>query len=831
MATTRFIQNTFTSGVLSPLIKGRTDIAQYYQGLEVGDDWVLLPQGGVKRRPGTQYIDLALPVLTRDTTAATVPNGGTAGNINDDNDATLSATTVNISTLDPYVVAHIDLGAAVLIETVDVRGIFLTSLTSNEFRVQWSDDNVTFFNAAIVPLTGTASQNFRLKSGQSTAHRYWRLARIGSADLGTDKVTISGFSLYTRSATLSEVKIKDFSVETDRHYLIALSDKACRIYSKASGLQVADIKTPYTSAEVMDVRDVQSEQVMLLFHPDHAPQRIINLGTDTDWSLDDVPFTNVPQFDYNDSLSPTPVNEVQVMTFTAFVAGDTFQIDVEGVLSKNITYAGDTTADERSATEENIRKNLQDMPTFGDTGIAVARTGAAAYTVTISGESTKAFELFTAFATSGTATKTVAITKSATGSPRAEDVWSSARGYPKTACFYDGRLVLGGTKSKPQSLFMSKAGSFYNFDIDDSDDDEAIFITISSRQLNNIVDVYPGRNLQIFTDGAEFTISGSPVTPSTVTVKAQTSHGSLNLEAKEIDGATLFIDRNGKSIKEYVYNFNEDAYIARDVSVLSPELINTPTDLAILGGTSSDDANWVFIVNADGQATVLNTLREQDIKGFTRWTTTGFITNVSVVDDELYMVNKRTINGVLGYYIERWSFNHRLDCSLKSTNVAPTDLVSGFTHFIGQSVSIVADNAVLPDRVVNSSGQLELSTSEEAHVNFEAGILFTPTLQAFPVATNVGSGINQTRIRKIVRMNLRVIDAYGVYIEGRPVPIRAFGEASASPLDTAPVPKTGIIGDFYSTAGFDRYDSMPIITLPEPTSCTILSVEYEVESG
>lgn len=124
MATTRFIQNTFTSGVLSPTLKGRTDIAQYYQGLEVGDNWVLLPQGGVRRRPGTQYIDLALPVLTRDTTVPTVPNGGTAANINDDNDSTTSTTTVNISTLDPYVVAKFDLGSAVLIETIDVGEFF-----------------------------------------------------------------------------------------------------------------------------------------------------------------------------------------------------------------------------------------------------------------------------------------------------------------------------------------------------------------------------------------------------------------------------------------------------------------------------------------------------------------------------------------------------------------------------------------------------------------------------------------------------------------------------------------------------------------------------------
>jgi hypothetical protein len=118
------------------------------------------------------------------------------------------------------------------------------------------------------------------------------------------------------------------------------------------------------------------------------------------------------------------------------------------------------------------------MPVFGDTGVAVARTGALQYTITISGESTKNFELFSGYFTKGDASNTVSFSKTADGSPRKEDVWSATRGYPNSICFYEGRLVLGGTESKPQSIFMSKTGSFFDFDIDDGDDDEAIFATI-----------------------------------------------------------------------------------------------------------------------------------------------------------------------------------------------------------------------------------------------------------------------------------------------------------------------------------------------------------------
>ena len=46
------IQNSFTSGELDPKLLSRTDIKQYESGLTTALNVVVLPQGGVKRRPG-----------------------------------------------------------------------------------------------------------------------------------------------------------------------------------------------------------------------------------------------------------------------------------------------------------------------------------------------------------------------------------------------------------------------------------------------------------------------------------------------------------------------------------------------------------------------------------------------------------------------------------------------------------------------------------------------------------------------------------------------------------------------------------------------------------
>lgn len=824
MPKTRFIQNSFTSGVLSPAIKGRTDLQQYYQSLEVGENIVLVPQGGLKRRPGTKHIENALPVLTRNVTTPTMPEGGTAANINDDDDATTTTTTTNIGVLDPYVVAKYDLTAATYIENVDIRQIKLTvSGTSNEFVVQSSDDDITYTTRAAVPLIGTTAFDTRLKV--ATSARYWRLARIGATDLTTNKISLAEFALNEKSATLSNVELKDFSVETSRHYLLAFTDKNVRIFK--NDIQVADIKMPYTSADLPNIRVTQSESVMIVVHKEYPPRRIINLQTDTDWSTEVITFTNVPQFDFNDSSSPVPVSEIQDLVFSAgWLTGDTYQIDVEGVLSKNITFAGDATAAEQSSTAFNLQKNLQEMAVFGETGVSVARTGALTYRVTISGESAKDFELFSGFPTTGTASKTLAFTPIANGSPRKEDVWSSTRGYPKSVVYYEGRLFFGGTKAKPQSLFASRSGLPFDFDLGDGDDDDGIFVTIATRKLNEINDIFAGRRLQIFTSGSEFTVNVSPITPSNIVVLPQTSHGSNNVEPQEIDGATLFLDRNGKAIREYLYNFNEDAYISNDISVLSPELIDSPVDLSILGGTASDDANWVFIVNGDGSATILNTLRSQDINGFTKWTTSGAITDSAVVDDQLYMVNKRNINSSDVYVIEKWDFNHQVDNGILINLGSPSTTVTGLDHLEGETVRVVGDGSVMLDRTV-SGGSI---TIENPKTNMQIGLDYTPRFSSMPINTSFGAGGNQMRLKRIIRMNIRVLNTSGMEVDGIPFPVRAFGDASVSPLGTAPNLTTGILDDILDGNGWNRED-MPVFTQVDPLPMHILAIEYEVESS
>jgi len=51
----RKTQASFASGEISPLLEGRPDFQRYVTGLSVCADWIVLPQGGLTRRPPTEF--------------------------------------------------------------------------------------------------------------------------------------------------------------------------------------------------------------------------------------------------------------------------------------------------------------------------------------------------------------------------------------------------------------------------------------------------------------------------------------------------------------------------------------------------------------------------------------------------------------------------------------------------------------------------------------------------------------------------------------------------------------------------------------------------------
>ena len=864
MPKSQFQQTSFASGELSPLLKGRTDLDQYYHGAQQAENVVIVPQGGVKRRPGLEHIDGVLNPLVRQTAVTpTMPatgGGGAQTAINDGNPLTGVSTGYSVAD-SPFVVAQYDFVSYVP-QFISVENAFLTKQNttadvSKTLTLQYSADGSSWsdwktFSISSDAGVGGVSKRYDVTSLSDANNRYWRI----TTNLGNTadyKINIGEFNAHTELAPNVAPKIFEWQYAPDHNFVCVLTQYNLRIYRTPhlgfpSTVYVADIPMPYSGAygtpggsQIGSVRVAQTENVMLLFQEDNYPYKIVFDGTDDVNAFESniQTFINIPQFDYNDASSPIPVAAVQVATFTSFSDGQQYQLSVDGVLSKDITYAGDNTADERNATAANLAGALQDMPVFGFTGISVERTGSHEYTITMSGESANSYGLFSGFPTSGDASDSIGFAITApSGVPRTEDVWSATRGFPRMGVFNEGRLWLGGTKSKPQSILASRSGAFFDFYSKKGEDDEGIFVTIDSRELTNIVDINPDRGLQIFCSGAEFLLKG--VTPSTIEIIAQTQHGSYPLEVQSIDGATLFVDKNGRTLRQYLFSFNEDAYTSNDISVLSSQLISNPKDMAILKGSTTEDSNWLFIINSDGNAGVLNTMRNQDINGFTRWTTpTGStLQSCCTVDDELYVITSRVFGSSSKNFLERWNFDFLLDGSVKKTvtNLGSDVVVTVGSHLTGYTVGVNADGDVLPDRAcTGATGVITITAAELdgfATRDLEIGLNFPVKVKSMPLNTNPGTrgGQNTMKRKKITNINLRVYESAGIYIDGNAVPIRQFGDAQDTPLNTPFTPRTGIIEDDAGGNGW-LTEVVPEITVPDATPFHLQAIQYEVESS
>ncbi len=845
MAKSHVLQNSFVSGELSPIVKGRTDLDQYYQGMETAENVVTVPQGGVKRRPGFEHITVPRSAGSRKTNTPTMPRGGTPANINDGNIATNTTTTTDVGTITDYVIAQYDLGSAQSIAYVDVLNIKSTTATSFvNLQIQYSSDNANWTGIDFLSVNDQ-EQNLRVYVGQSA--RYYRLVLAGANNAGTARIFLSEFNLLEFGVTSDATKLHAFEVGSEDSFLLIFSIGNCRIYkiTDTSTEFTQDLKTDaMISSATLPKNVAVNENVALLFNENLAPRRIVfNKSTlanpPAQFSFDIPVFTNIPQFDFNDENSPTPTNEIQVMTLShgsghTWKEGDRFQIDIEGVLSKNISFAGDSNADQRNSTIFNIQKNLQEMPIFGETGIAVARTGTLQYTITISGESTRAFKLFSGFPTLGNGDNLVEFTKSQTGSPRSEDVWNAFRGYPKSGVFTAGRLWLGGTRDKPQSILASKAGSFLDFLVKEGDDDEGIFVTINGKN-SEIVAISSDRGLQVFTEGSEYKVDGN--TPGDISVVQQTQHGTRNTGANAIaalDGATMFLDRNGRSLRQYLYNFNEDAYRSVDMSVLASHLINDPKDIAVATSTSSEDASYVFILNGDGTGVLLNTLREQDIIGFTKidqvrpnGQSSSFIRIASVNNRIVTLSAVDTFE----FSVDIMNESYLMDHSVKFTSPHSTT-EGGLLHLQYEQVQLVMGNSVLPSRTVSATGTITLTTAEAALTDtLEVGQNFIPKVKTMPINSRAAnSSQNALRQKRVDRMNLRVHESAGVSIDGNLVPVRSFGDSGNSPLNSSLVPTTGIIEDNNGGNGWDR-EVAPVISVDGPTPFHLQAISYEVSSS
>ena len=331
--------------------------------------------------------------------------------------------------------------------------------------------------------------------------------------------------------------------------------------------------------------------------------------------------------------------------------------------------------------------------------------------------------------------------------------------------------------------------------------------------------------MQVFTTGAEFYAPqspGEPLTPSNISISPQTNLGSKRIRPVTIDGVTLFSQISGKSINQYVFLNDLQANETRSISVLSPQLINDPIQMAVSRGTAVDDANYVYIVNNNGDLTVFNTLITEDVSAFTRWTTDGDIKSVAVVDDVVYLLTERTINGGTEYHLEKEDSALNLDAAVTGTlsSGAGSKTITGLSHLEGETVKLKVAGTVQADQVV-SGGEITFVSPFDAAEDYEVGLNYTPTIVTMPLNVPMQNGPNWARKKKISRVGVQTYESTGVIVNGQRIADKTIG------LDQfdAPQPRTEL--NRIHILGWDLQAQITI-TQDTPMPWQVLSIAMEV---
>jgi hypothetical protein len=650
-------------------------------------------------------------------------------------------------------------------------------------------------------------------------------------------------------------RLAGFSFNTEQNYLLWIGAGSTRFFrddtliTNINGSGNPFLANPYTLAQALELDYTQSVDTMVQTHQDVAPQTLVRGTAHNLWTQAAATLTNLPKYDFNDSSSPAPTSHVVDITFTGFTVGDRYKLELNDDETPEIVYADSATAAGRTANQRRIKEELLALPAtgFDENAITVAWTAGTTYRVTFSGDSADLYEPMSGRNTDRTSATMTAATITP-GVPRREDVISATRGWPAVVTFYESRLLFGAPASLPQTILGTVIGGFnpYNFKIGDSLDDQGIFTTLNTNQVNEIRAIYPGRQLQVLTSGGEFYSPDRPITPA-VSIPQQSSFGCApHVKPCQVDGATIFCTRQLKTLREYLYLDREQAYNATSLTVLASHLVHGISSLDAQTSTSDDEQSFVLAINAggppagtvlptgvvtdgygeDGTAAILSTLRSQDIASWSemRTRTGDKIRQVCVVGDEIYFLLERQRNGATVWTIEKATFDTRLDASKRVTSSLGLTM-GGFEHLAGETVQVRVDGSPVADMVVNALGQLVFEEAPTTSV--EAGYFCPPVLETMPLIVSFGGQPLLGASKSLAEIRISVKDSLGIIANGEPA---VTVDPVPEPVSGVPqVPYTGLLKA--RDTGWTEGDCTITITQDQPLPFHVLALSGILHVG
>ncbi len=495
---------------------------------------------------------------------------------------------------------------------------------------------------------------------------------------------------------------------------------------------IVELATTYLESELFEIQFVQSADVLYLVHPAHFPAKLSRTGADA-FSLDDEEFVNGP-YQSENITTTTIAPSATTGTVTLTASTNTF-----------------------SATDVGRLVRIDQSSDFGYAVITVFNS-----------------------AVNVTATVSNAFVSTSARTTWRLGAFSVTTGYPGSIAFYEDRLMYAATPLQPQTVWGSKSNIYNDFG-PGSIDDDAVTYTINSDQVNAIRWLSPGKSLVIGTVGGEFLMSASTrdeaITPSNIKIVRQSEYGGAYVLPVRSNGVVLFLQRSSKKLRQFIYQFESDSYVAPDLTLLAEHISG---DGIIEMDYQKEPDSIIWMVRSDGVLLGMTYERDQEVIGWHRHEVGGVsdadgtiaqVESVAVIPngeaDQVWLSVKRYINGETVRGVEviekgRDQFNpvdgsdFFVDAGVSYDN-GLTDTLANLDHLEGQTVQVLGDGAVLPDEVVVNGAVTLASQVNKASV----GLGYQSDLETMRVEAGSANGISQGKIKRFNKVSFRFYQTLG----------------------------------------------------------------------
>ncbi|MGE4291384.1 MAG: hypothetical protein AB7E32_04150 [Desulfovibrio sp.] len=551
--------------------------------------------------------------------------------------------------------------------------------------------------------------------------------------------------------------VLEFSTDAEGQGLMRVFADRGRVLDPETGIQAA-LATPYEAEDLEGLKYVQSNDTLILTHPSHAPRKL----TRTDhhlWTLEEIEFTGLPE-KWTEGNWPS----------TACFFEERLVLAATPQQPNSLWFS-------RTGEYYDFRINTREVPLDDWDEMEVrssanARDGRAGQTfVVLDGgrfengsvvrgqnpEKEKRFFRYQGeveFLPDG-ADLTVTFADTPSGN-QVESVHTS-----------EGELNGEFWKA------LAVGDRIENPEAGEPLADDGIEITLSAAQANAIEFLAPKARLWIGTSGGEWTVGGASsseaLSPSSIKAGQEGTCGSSSTRPESVASASLFIQRAGRKVREMRYNFDSDAYISRDLTILS-EHITAPCLKQLAYAQEPDSLVWCL--REDGVLLSLTYQPDQEVLAWGRHETEGQVERICTVyngaalTDELWIIVRRKVAGVWKRFLEY------LDPTFESGGTAdayfldsgltydgePLERLEGLAHLAGENISVLADGLVYSNVPVDAAGGVEL---ERAASRVHAGLPYVSVLR--PMRGEGGSqrGTAQTKTKRLTQVSVRFHNTLG----------------------------------------------------------------------